>query len=111
MRIVGVIDLQGGRAVHARAGRRREYAPVPEAAGVTVNGDARLLASAYVETLGVRELYVADLDAIERGAGAMQVDALAAVCASGVPIWVDAGVSSVDGAATVLRRGASVVVV
>ena len=28
MRVIGVVDLLAGRAVHARAGRRESYAPV-----------------------------------------------------------------------------------
>src|SRR5579862_3342915 len=31
MRLIGVIDLAGGRAVHARGGRRDAYAPVRSA--------------------------------------------------------------------------------
>lgn len=111
MRVVGVIDVRGGRAVHARGGRRAEYAPVLSAAGIAVNGDPLALARVYVDALGVRELYVADLDAIERGGDAVPSDVIAPVAALGVPLWVDAGVSSVARARDVLRMGAAAVVV
>ena len=111
MRIVGVIDVRDGRAVHARGGRRDAYAPVGVAAGERVDGDAVALARAYVDVLGVRELYLADLDAIERGIGAMNVSLVACVAALGAPVWVDAGVSTVGAASRVLDTGASMVIV
>jgi len=111
MRIIGVIDLREGQAVHARGGRREEYAPVATAAGVTIDGDASALARVYVETLGIRELYIADLDAIEHGIDAMRIDLIAAIAALGVPVWVDAGTSTMADARRVLAAGASVVIV
>src|SRR5438132_171602 len=42
MRIIGVVDLLGGRAVHARAGQRQSYSPVATIAGARIeSGDAR----------------------------------------------------------------------
>jgi uncharacterized protein related to proFAR isomerase len=68
MRLIGVLDLLAGRAVHARAGRRTRYAPVQAVAGSSIEaGDALALARAYMERLGLTELYAADLDAILGG--------------------------------------------
>ena len=111
MRIVGVIDLRGGRAVHARGGRRREYAPVVAAVGERVDGDAVTLARAYVDRLGVRELYVADLDAIEGDPGVTNAGVLAQITALGTPVWVDAGVTTPAAANAVLEAGATTVIV
>jgi phosphoribosylformimino-5-aminoimidazole carboxamide ribotide isomerase len=111
MRIVGVIDIRGGCAVHAHGGVRGTYAPVGAVAGVAVDGDAVGLARAYVERLGVRELYVADLDAITSGVGAANSSVLSEVAAIGVPVMVDAGVSAPGDARLVLDAGASAVVV
>ena len=95
MRIAGVIDLQRGRAVHARGGHRDRYEPVQRAAGVVVDGDPLALARAYTGA-GVREIYVADLDAI---AGAMpQSEAIGRLADAGVPLMLDAGVSSLEAA-------------
>ena len=109
MRIIGVVDLLGGRAVHARAGRREGYQPVRSAAGAAVDGDALTLARAYVTRAGLTELYVADLDAIQ--GGAPQDAPIAAIAGLGTPFWLDAGISSVGPADQALDRGAAHVVV
>src|SRR5687768_15429869 len=111
MRIIGVIDLRDGQAVHARGGRREEYAPVATAAGMAIDGDASALARVYIEMLGIRELYIADLDAIERRIAAMHDDLIAAVAAMRVPVWVDAGTSTVADVRRVLAAGAAVAIV
>ena len=102
MRVIGVLDLRGGQAVHARRGEREAYAPLG-------NGDAPALARTYVRDRGVRELYVADLDAIL--GGARQSDLVSRICAIGAPVWLDAGVSSIPGAQAALETGAARVVV
>jgi phosphoribosylformimino-5-aminoimidazole carboxamide ribotide isomerase len=75
VRVVGVIDLQGGTAVHAVRGERERYRPL---------GDPLVVARRY----GVEELYVADLDAIS--GGAVQT-ALIEALAREARIMVDAG--------------------
>ena len=111
MRIVGVIDIRGGQAVHARGGERSEYALVGVAAGERVDGDAAALARVYVDRLGVRELYVADLDAIEGGTNPTNSGLLSRIAALGAPVWVDAGVTTPAAANAVLEAGASAVIV
>ena len=110
MRIIGVIDLLGGRAVHAVAGMRERYQPVAPIAGAfSTPGDARALARFYIDRLGVDAIYVADLDAIQGGASQMTL--LASLCTSGAPVYVDAGVTTVDAARRVLTTGAAKVIV
>jgi phosphoribosylformimino-5-aminoimidazole carboxamide ribotide isomerase len=104
MRIIGVVDLAGGLAVHARAGHRAAYTPVGH-----VNGDALTLARAYVERLGVDEIYVADLDAITAATSPNAI--IRSVASLGVPLWLDAGTSSAGGAHTALAAGATRVIV
>ena len=100
MRVIGVIDLRHGRAVRAYAGRRDQYQPI---------GDAVDLARQYVDRYKLTELYVADLDAIESAEQpAQQIRQIADL---GVPLWLDAGVSSVDRARHALDLGATHVVV
>lgn len=108
MRIIGVIDLAGGRAVHARAGQRERYQPIANAAGVQVDGDAIALARAYVQ-LGVDEFYVADLDAIT--GGTPPHEGVRSVASLDVPFWIDAGVSTIATANTALSTGAARVIV
>src|SRR3954463_13070351 len=66
MRVVGVIDLKGGAAVHAVRGERERYRPVRSAIGGD-DGDALALARGFRDALGLEEIYVADLDAIVGG--------------------------------------------
>ena len=77
MRVVGVIDLKGGAAVHAVRGERERYRPL---------GDPLALARRF----GLEELYVADLDAIT--GGAVQDEIIAAL-AREARVMVDAGAS------------------
>ncbi len=58
-RLVGVIDVKQGQAVHAVAGQRHLYRPV-----AATTGDAIQLARRYHE-IGLRRIYLADLDAIQ----------------------------------------------
>jgi phosphoribosylformimino-5-aminoimidazole carboxamide ribotide isomerase len=111
MRIVGVIDIRGGRAVHARRGDRARYEPIDVAVGEGVGGDVVALARVYVERLGVRELYVADLDAIEAGSGLVNRGSIGGVVALGAAVWLDAGVSSVAESRAVCELGVRNVVV
>src|SRR5262245_53555147 len=109
MRIIGVLDLLNGCAVHARAGRRESYQPVHTAAGIAVDGgDPVALARIYVDHLGITELYAADLDAI---AGRPRQDGLVARVAAVAPLWLDAAVASVHDASHALELGARAAVV
>jgi phosphoribosylformimino-5-aminoimidazole carboxamide ribotide isomerase len=108
VRIIGVLDLAGGRAVHARAGQREHYLPVLRVAENAISpGDAFALATAY-RNLGIDELYVADLDAILRGT--FQRDVLPAI-ARIAPLWLDAGITSADGSRDAIAHGANRVVI
>jgi phosphoribosylformimino-5-aminoimidazole carboxamide ribotide isomerase len=110
MRVVGVIDLKGGLAVHARGGERHRYAPVRSlvlADGAV--GDAVALARGYRHHLALDGVYVADLDAIT---GAPPQRSLVRQIADvGPTLWLDAGIGSVDRAAAAVEDGASVVVI
>jgi phosphoribosylformimino-5-aminoimidazole carboxamide ribotide isomerase len=66
--MVGVIDLLGGKAVHAIAGQRAKYKPVS-----FCDGDAGKLLQ-YYHRLGIRSFYIADLDSI--GGGQLQAGLL-----------------------------------
>ena len=109
MRVIGVIDLLAARAVHARGGHRDRYAPVRSSGGVPIQGDALALARAYLDRFRLREIYVADLDAILGGTKPAAVTS--ALSALGAPVWLDAGVSSVEHARAALDAGAARVVV
>ena len=109
MRIIGVIDLLGGRAVHARAGARDRYAPVQQAAGRSIAGNALELVRIYSDALGISESYVADLDAIL--GRPPQADITRTLASPAARLWLDAGVRAVDDARRAIDLGASRVIV
>ncbi len=70
----------------------------------------------YVDRYGLRDLYVADLDAIEGResrdeGGPESLHVVRQIADLGVPLWLDAGVSSVDRARRALALGAAHVIV
>jgi len=99
MRVVGVIDLKAGAAVHAVRGERERYRPV---------GDPLSLARRFRDALGLDELYVADLDAITGGG---ENDGVIRALAREARVMVDAGVSEPERARALLDLGVHRVVV
>ena len=95
MRVVGVIDLKAGAAVHAVRGERERYRPI---------GDPLSLARRF----RLEELYVADLDAI---AGTGDNDDVIAALAREARVMVDAAVYEPQRARTLLELGVHRVVV
>jgi phosphoribosylformimino-5-aminoimidazole carboxamide ribotide isomerase len=108
VQIIGVIDVLGGRAVHARGGCRQAYRPIDVVSGTLVNGDPAALARLY-EQLEIVECYVADLDAI--AGGNENDEAIRRVVSPGLAVWLDAGVSTIAQALRARNRGASRVIV
>jgi len=107
MRVVGVIDLKAGAAVHAVRGERERYRPVSSVIGGD-DGDALALARGFRAELGLDELYVADLDAIVADG---ENSATIAVLARETRVMVDAGVSEPARARALLELGAHRVIV
>jgi phosphoribosylformimino-5-aminoimidazole carboxamide ribotide isomerase len=107
IRVVGVIDLKGGTAVHAVRGERERYRPVHSAIGGD-DGDALALARGFRNALGLEEIYVADLDAIVgEGENSASIGALAREAR----VMVDAGVSEPAQAQALLDLGVHRVIV
>jgi phosphoribosylformimino-5-aminoimidazole carboxamide ribotide isomerase len=100
MRVVPVIDLKGGTAVHAVRGERERYR--------ALGRDPLALARAFRAQLGLDELYVADLDAI---GGDGEHGSTIAALAREARVMVDAGVSEPERAGALLDLGAHRVVV
>lgn len=107
MRIIPVIDLRAGEAVHGTGGDRALYAPVKSVITPSL-GNAVALTQAYVAVLGTSEVYVADLDAIEGGAPQYGMhQRLSRIARS----WIDAGLRSERDAFALIDAGADRVVV
>jgi phosphoribosylformimino-5-aminoimidazole carboxamide ribotide isomerase len=107
VRVVGVIDLKDGMAVHAVRGERERYRPVHSVISPE-DGDPLALARAFRSELGLDEVYVADLDAIT-GTGEHR-DVIAAL-AREASVMVDAGVTEPGRARELLELGAQRVIV
>jgi phosphoribosylformimino-5-aminoimidazole carboxamide ribotide isomerase len=106
MRVVPVIDLKGGVAVHAVRGDRERYRPVRSR--ITDDSDAVGLARAVRDRFGLDELYVADLDAIAGGTGSADV---VAALAQEARVMVDAGTAEVTAITQLLELGVTRVVI
>lgn len=106
MRIIPVLDLKGGVAVHAVRGQREAYAPVKSV--LAPSADPVTLARAFVTRLGCDACYVADLDAITgRGDHGPTIRAIAEL---GLAVWLDTGVSTAADAERAVRDGATRVI-
>jgi HisA/HisF family protein len=102
MRVIGVIDLKDGVAVHAVRGERQRYRPVRS--GLVEGADPVDVARALRDRLGLNELYVADLDAI---AGGLGHDETLRALAAEAELMVDAGAGDAAGVERVLSLGAA----
>jgi uncharacterized protein related to proFAR isomerase len=102
MLILPVIDLLGGCVVRARRGERRAYRPIktPLAPGAA----PRDVVAGLLALHPFREIYVADLDAIEgRGGHDAQLAALGEEFPQ-LSFWLDAGVGDPARAREILKR-------
>jgi phosphoribosylformimino-5-aminoimidazole carboxamide ribotide isomerase len=106
MRVIPVIDLKSGAAVHAVRGERERYRPLRSR--IVDGSNAVDVARAVRERFQLDELYVADLDAIAGGPGNEQV---VAALAREARTMVDAGVASATGVVRLLELGVARVVI
>jgi phosphoribosylformimino-5-aminoimidazole carboxamide ribotide isomerase len=91
-RVIPVIDLKGGMAVHAIGGRRDQYRPLRS---VWQGSPSPIeLAAALRSGLGIDCLYLADLDAIEGRRQNREV--YQRLTAEGIQLWLDAGVGNLQ---------------
>jgi phosphoribosylformimino-5-aminoimidazole carboxamide ribotide isomerase len=106
--VIPVLDLKAGRAVHAVAGQRAYYQPVQSI--LHASSDPLDLAAALRELLGLRTLYLADLDAI--AGNAPHVALYQKLISSGFYLIVDAGLRNLRSAARLLAldRASSAIV-
>jgi phosphoribosylformimino-5-aminoimidazole carboxamide ribotide isomerase len=107
MRVVPVLDLKGGLAVHAVRGERQFYAPVRSV--LSPSADPVALARAFRDRLGSDACYVADLDAIS-GVGDHHA-VVRAIAGLGLAVWLDAGVATAGDAHRAASGGARRVIV
>ncbi len=105
MRVVPVLDIKNGRAVHAVQGKRAHYGPLRSV--LHGSDDPIGIASALLQS-GLNELYLADLDAI---AGHPPCPALLrALSHLGSRPWVDAGLRFAADARALVQAGVDTIV-
>jgi phosphoribosylformimino-5-aminoimidazole carboxamide ribotide isomerase len=107
VKIIPVIDVLGGRVVHAVRGRRKEYQPLKSSLCASTNP---VDVAAALKTLGFGELYVADLDAITRGQANFSIFKNIAD-KTGLELMVDAGIDDLKKAESVLESHVSKVII
>jgi phosphoribosylformimino-5-aminoimidazole carboxamide ribotide isomerase len=107
LRVIPVLDLKAGQAVHAVRGERHAYAPVQSV--LADSAEPLDLARAFVNRLGARECYVADLDAIA-GVGDHE-PMIRAMAGLGLDVWLDAGTATPADAERAGALGAARVIV
>jgi phosphoribosylformimino-5-aminoimidazole carboxamide ribotide isomerase len=94
MRLIPVIDLLDGQAVHAVRGQRQQYQLVKSVLCST--SDPLAIAKAFRDRLGFNELYIADLDAIQGHSQSRHQKIIEALARTDkFNIILDAGVSEV----------------
>jgi phosphoribosylformimino-5-aminoimidazole carboxamide ribotide isomerase len=96
--VIPVLDVVAGQAVHAIAGNRSHYRPIRSILHPTSEPVA--LARAYRDKLGLKYLYVADLDAI---LGSQPNQSLYLELSElGLDLWIDAGLRDRGDATTLV---------
>ena len=107
MKIIPVLDILNGVAVHAMRGKRKEYKPLRSA--LASSADPLEVAVAF-KNLGFTELYVADLDAITGKKPNMKIIKRISE-ETGLRLMVDAGVAGVPRAKELLKNHVSKVII
>jgi phosphoribosylformimino-5-aminoimidazole carboxamide ribotide isomerase len=96
MQIIPVIDLLNGVVVHAKKGERQHYQPIQSL--LTASSKPLDIVAALLEIYPFTQLYIADLNAIQKTEGAYNtnyqvVEAIAQRYPT-LTLWVDAGISN-----------------
>jgi HisA/HisF family protein len=94
MRFIPVIDLLEGQAVHAVRGEREKYKPVQSI--LCDKSDPAAIAAAFRDRLGLSEIYIADLNAIQGFPQTAHRDLISGLIRNeGMDIILDTGISDV----------------
>jgi|SRR5579863_997527 len=103
MQVLPVLDLLNGIVVRGVGGRRDEYRPVESRLVDKV--DALSVARAFRDQLGLKRLYVADLDAILHRQP--NLDVYRSLSQDGFELLVDSGLRSIEAAEPIVSAGAT----
>jgi phosphoribosylformimino-5-aminoimidazole carboxamide ribotide isomerase len=110
MRLIPVLDLLDGQAAHAIKGERAYYKPVKSVLCDT--SDPIALSRAFRDRLGLSEVYIADLNAIQNSGAANHREVITALTRDErLNIILDAGIADVATAKAWLGIGVGKVVI
>lgn len=107
MRVLPVLDIQGGVVVRGIGGRRHEYRPI--VSRLTNSCWPLDVARAFRTHLELTDLYVADLDALGGAPPALPI--IHELQKDGFRLWVDAGVRDLETAHPIATSGVAGLVV
>lgn len=102
MDVIPVIDIKNGQVVHAQGGRRVSYRPIETPLSPT--SAPADVAAGLLRLAAFRQMYIADLDAIDGGAPNDAAIASIAQAAPEVELWVDNGIGDASIARAWLDR-------
>ncbi len=107
MKIIPVIDVLNGIAVHGIRGEREQYQPLKS---FLCNSADPIEIAATFESLGFSKLYLADLDAIQRKVANFGIYSkiMAKTC---LDLMVDAGIADITQAKKVFATGVTSIVI
>ena len=91
LNLIPVVDLLKGQVVRAVRGDRKAYRPIVSA--LCASSDPVTVARILCEHCAARQLYVADLDALQDGAVQTGVLADLLQALPGIELWLDAGLA------------------
>ena len=96
MQVIPVLDLLNGVVVHAKHGARQSYQPIQSQ--LTASHQALDIVAALLDIYPFEQLYIADLDAIQKieGTNSNNYSVIAKIKQRypALNIWVDAGISN-----------------
>lgn len=93
MDIIPVIDLMRGCVVHARRGERQHYQPIQSR--LCTSSRPLDVVEALLELYPFKQLYIADLDAIQKRGHHQHIIADILNRHPGIQIWLDAGIGQI----------------
>src|SRR3954447_7280696 len=93
LHLIPVMDILRGKVVHAREGRRTEYAPIKSS--LCEGSDPRTVLAALLQLHPFRTVYFADLDAIQRQGSNREIFARLRKGFPAVKFWIDSGIADV----------------
>ncbi len=112
MKVIPVIDLLGGVVVHAKKGERASYQPIQSQ--LTQSSQALDIVAALLEVYPFEQLYIADLDAIQKlnAPNASNYSVIASIKQRypTLDLWVDAGIKSADDLSIWNMSGVNIVI-